>query len=253
MLGSWPMSKHPEGIYKLQLSGLTNALSEGIGKTFADKDDRKRMLSRLMSEVDKELKPAPADEPFDHDVVEVHILDKSYIELTKAVLHFLEKSKTYKILRYSMYLFSLALEKAHTTLDCRDLNWEGWETILNQAITFMDEVGDGNEVLIMMRALQQWRARLAEFGVPAMLPVKAPFVQLLVEVDTGSADHVTLQMKQHGFETQMLHLHDLGVRQERQRYLLTVLSSTTPAKVHHMLKGTPGLNKVKGGKFDWTL
>lgn len=241
-----------DGIYKADIVSLRQAVTLSATKIFADRQCQQRMVNRVMREINLQLTPVPPAPQESDDIIEIPILDETYKHTIVTMLKSLEDVRGHHLLKVEGRLFAAAWEKARLTLDCRDLHWSGWDAVLNRLISFMDTCGDGNPVFVMMRALEQWRETLREAGIAEMEPSTAPYLHFHVEMLAGHESVVDHTLFNVGHRSSLVLLNSLGLNNERSRYLLTMLSPVESRRVHNLLK-IDGVNKVTGGKLDYTL
>jgi hypothetical protein len=245
--------KLSDGMYKASLSGLRKAVETASTGVFVDKKDQERLSTRIMGEVEKKLTIIPDEEPKEfEDFIEVPLLNKTYKATIDSIAAVANHVRGYRMAKVDIRLFAQAWEKAHTTLDCKDLNWSGWGPVVNKMIDMMDDHnGDGTPTFIMLRAFDQWQNSLLAAGIPTMIPSEAPFHHFHVEVLAGESSAITQRLLENGLKSQVTHLHNLGARDERERVLLTLLSPVSAKTVHSLLK-LPMITKVTASKLDYT-
>ena len=246
--------KLSDGMYKASLSGLRKAVELASTYVFVDKKDQERLSIRIMGEVDKKLTFIPDEEPKEpEDFIEIQILDKTYKNTIDSIVAVANHVRCYRMAKVDIRLFAQAWEKAHSTLDCKDLSWSGWGPVLNKMIDLMDDHnGDGDPTFIMLRAFEQWQNTLHAAGISTMIPSEAPFLHFHVEVLAGESSAITQRLLEHGLKSEVTHLHSLGASKERERVLLTLLSPVSAKTVHNLLK-LPVVTKVTASKLDYTV
>lgn len=243
------MTKLAKGNYQVSLDALTKAVAAASGKMFVQKDDQQRLYNRVMTEVDKTLVLLPDDVEPREEPEEIPILDSSYRAIIESCLKLLASVRDYTALKVEMPMFMEAWVAAHESMDCGTLMWAGWDEVFDRLIRFMDvEGGDGGAVFVMSIALQQWRKKMHQLGVPDIKPKIAPYLHFHVEVKTGESKFIRFAMGDDN-KIQLNHLHKLGANNDRDRYLMTVLTDIPPRRVHHLLK-IDSVTKLTGGKLD---
>jgi hypothetical protein len=247
------MSKLADGMYKASLSKLRSAVNQASMEVFVDKKDQERLSTRIMGEVEKTLTEIPPVMPEEQEeFIEIPILNKAYKHTIDQIIAVTEKVHGYRMAKIDIRLFAAAWDKAHNALNCQDLQWAGWGPALNQMIDLMDDHGgDGNPTFIMLRALEQWHDALKDAGIPTMTPSSAPFLHFHVEVLAGKSASIEQPLHEHGLKFEVTHLRRIGICNDRERVLLTLLSPVSVKKVHSLLK-LPVVTRVTTSKLDYT-
>lgn len=246
------MTKLAAGRYQVKLESLTSAVSTAADKVFVDKGDKQRLYNRVMAEVDKTLVLLPVEESVvEQEHEEVLILDSSYRSTIESLQDQLKSVREYTALKIEVELFQQAWVAAHEHMDCAALMWSGWEDVMTRIIKFMDLESDGTPAFIMAIALQQWRTKMLACGIPDIKPKAAPYLHFHVEVLAEKQHDVLWALNEANCECLLNHLHQLGANNDRNRFLLTILSDIPARRVHNLLK-IDSVTRVVGGKLDFS-